>query len=185
MTDFFYNCTYSCWSGKIYNFVKKKSMLKNSSVLFLAFLFLIACSTTTDEKVTEEAFGAKISTDGALPIQEMVQKMGTQTKFETKVSGRIVECCQKKGCWMKLDKGDGSTMMVRFKDYDFFVPKDAAGKTAIMDGFAFIDTISVEDRQHYAKDAGKSEDEIKLITEPELVLAYEATGVIIRDEIQK
>ena len=82
---------------------------------------------------------------------------------------------------MKL-KSDEDTVMVRFKDYGFFMPKEGAeGKTAIISGDAFFDTLSVELLQHYAEDAGKSEEEILLITEPEYVVAFTADGVIIQE----
>jgi hypothetical protein len=81
---------------------------------------------------------------------------------------------------MKVDKGNGETMMVTFKDYGFFVPFESAGKTAIMKGFAYYDTVSVEMLRHYAEDAGKSKEEIEAITEPEYDIAFEASGVVLK-----
>ncbi|MBK9320005.1 MAG: DUF4920 domain-containing protein [Bacteroidetes bacterium] len=97
-----------------------------------------------------------------------------------KVEGKVNEVCQAKGCWMQLDKGDGTTMRVTFKDYGFFVPKDCGGKSAIILGHAYMDTTAVEDLRHYAEDAGKSKEEIEKITEPEVELAFEAEGVLIK-----
>ena len=57
----------------------------------------------------------------------------------------------------------------------------AEAKTAIINGEAFFDTLSVELLQHYAEDAGKSSEEILSITEPEYVVAFTADGVIIQD----
>jgi hypothetical protein len=82
---------------------------------------------------------------------------------------------------MLIDKGDGTTMRVKFKDYGFFVPKDCAGKTAIMEGRAFFRTVSVDELKHYAEDAGKSKEEIEKIKEPQKALAFEAEGVILKD----
>jgi len=39
----------------------------------------------------------------------------------------------------------------------------------------------VDARRHYAEDAGASEEEIAAIVEPELKLAFMATGVMIED----
>ena len=78
-------------------------------------------------------------------------------------------------------KVDNDTLMVRFKDYGFFVPKEGVeGKTAIISGENFYDTLSVELLRHYAEDAGKSSEEINLIVEPEYTLAFTAHGVIIK-----
>ncbi|HEY4797831.1 MAG TPA: DUF4920 domain-containing protein, partial [Bacteroidia bacterium] len=97
-----------------------------------------------------------------------------------KVEGKISAVCQKKGCWMELDLGNNQTMRVAFKDYKFFVPKDASGKTAIVDGMAHNDTLSIEDQKHYAEDAGKSKEEIAQITKPQPEISFEARGVIIK-----
>jgi hypothetical protein len=75
---------------------------------------------------------------------------------------------------------NGETIRVTFKDYGFFMPLDAAGKTVIADGIASIEETSVADLKEYAKDAGKSQEEIDAITEPERELVFEASGVIIK-----
>ena len=77
--------------------------------------------------------------------------------------GTIKEVCIKKGCWMTLSLENDSEMMVRFKDYGFFVPLDASGEVLIH-GKAFISETSVDDLRHYAEDAGASDDEIAAVT---------------------
>ena len=44
---------------------------------------------------------------------------------------------------------------------------------------AFFDTLSVAELRHYAEDAGADSATIAAITEPELQLAFTATGVMI------
>ena len=100
-----------------------------------------------------------------------------QVRFE----GEITATCPKKGCWMNVASGR-DTVFVRFQDYGFFVPTEGAeGKRTIVEGEAFYDTLSVADLRHYAQDAGATEEEIAAITEPELELAFMATGVMIED----
>jgi hypothetical protein len=100
--------------------------------------------------------------------------------LDIKLKGTVTEVCQAKGCWMTIDIGDGETMRVKFKDYGFFVPKDAAGKTAIMHGVAKKEEVSVDELKHLAEDAGQSEAEINAITEPQVELTFVADGVIIK-----
>jgi hypothetical protein len=71
-------------------------------------------------------------------------------------------------------------MRVTFKDYGFFMPLNSAGRSLVLSGIAMNDTTSVETLRHYAEDAGKSKEEIEAITEPEVELVFEATGVYIR-----
>ena len=80
---------------------------------------------------------------------------------------------------MDVDLENGSSMKVRFKDYEFFVPKNADGKVCVIEGRAKMETIDVATLKHYAEDAGKSEKEIAAITEPEKGFSFLANGVII------
>lgn len=168
--------------------------MKNLIVCAFAVAALASCSPgnkDTDQTaaasdsaatVSGGAFGAKIDDAGAIPMDSLLALVnaGQSEINAVKVSGTISECCQAKGCWMKVEKGNGETMRVTFKDYGFFVPKDCGGKTAVMLGRAYMDTTSVEDLRHFAEDAGKSKEEIEKITQPEVELAFEAEGVIIK-----
>ncbi len=71
-------------------------------------------------------------------------------------------------------------MRVTFKDYGFFVPKDIAGKTVVVEGVAQKKTTPVSELRHYAEDAGKSKAEIAQITDPKNELAFVADGVIVK-----
>jgi len=135
---------------------------------------------TVVEVVELEMYGDSTMTpDGAINASELVAAMNGQDSIMVKVKGEIQECCQKKGCWMDIDLGDGKSMTVRFKDYGFFVPMNSAGRMAILDGMAKVDTQSVDWLRHKAMDAGSSDDEIAAITEPEVSLTFLAKGVIL------
>lgn len=127
--------------------------------------------------------GLRISEAGAAPLAQLTAMIGTEAELPAvKLEGAIDACCQAKGCWMTMKLDNGQEMRVRFKDYAFFVPKTSAGKTAVIEGRAYRDTTSVEDLRHYAVDGGMSEEEAaRTITEPEVAIAFEATGVVIRN----
>ena len=127
-------------------------------------------------------FGDEINEEGAIKVSEIAAHLVGSDSVSMKVEGRVDAVCQKKGCWMTLKVDDDNEMMVRFKDYGFFVPLDCDGKDAVFEGVAFRDTTSVDDLRHYAEDAGKSPEEIEAITEPEVSLSFLAHGVIIKDE---
>jgi hypothetical protein len=174
--------------------MKKLKSMKKLLVFAFSMAILASCNSggSSEQQATATAdtaaapstgtFGAAIDESGALPMDSLLAMVSSgQAEINgIKVSGTITEACQAKGCWMKIDKGDGQTMRVVFKDYGFFVPKDCGGKTAVMLGRAYMDTTSVEDLRHYAEDAGKSKEEIEKITQPEVELAFEAEGVIIK-----
>jgi len=143
------------------------------------FLLSLLVSTVALQAQKADSFGDKIKADGAVDASAFLKAMEGQDSMDVKIKAPIVAVCQKKGCWMNIDLGDGKTMMVRFKDYGFFVPKDASGRTAVMQGKAFKEVLSVEMLRHYAEDGGKSKEEIEKITEPETRLSFEASGVLI------
>jgi len=129
-------------------------------------------------------YGEKISPDGAITYDEMLAKLETMDSLtNVKVKGSVDGVCQAKGCWMNIvsttDKSKES-MFVKFKDYGFFMPLDASGSTAIMEGKAYKEETSVEELRHYAEDEGKSEEEIAAITEPITELKFMAHGVILQ-----
>lgn len=162
-----------------------------TTTLVVATLFF-SCKTekkeTTPEKNTQKteyvSFGEKISSDSPLSKTDVLtkfQNLKTGDTLNIKFTSTINEVCKKKGCWMKLDLGNEKESMVRFKDYGFFVPLNSDKKEVIVNGKAFVTETSVKDLQHYAKDAGKSDEEIAQITEPKYTYAFEADGVLLKN----
>lgn len=135
---------------------------------------------TATADTTLQYFGDSISQEGAIAADQLAAQIEGKDSLKVKLTGKIEEVCQKKGCWMTMNIGNEKTMQVKFKDYAFFVPKDASGKTVVLEGIAFTDTVAVAELKHYAEDAGKSKEEIEKITEPEISIAFEANGVIIK-----
>ena len=148
-------------------------------------LFLLsACGGQTVESESAEEntgwFGEEFELAETVTAAQIAELMNDSSANEFIVEGTIEECCQKKGCWMKVDMGNGESMRVSFKDYGFFVPLDAAGKSMTMKGVATYDTIDVDFLKHLAEDANATQEEIDAITEPELAITFEATGVLIK-----
>lgn len=141
---------------------------------------------TETKAVKMESFGEEITPENALSYSELVSKMAQseQDSMNVKFTGTVQEVCQVKGCWMTIasDEEGAESVMVRFKDYGFFMPKDIAGRKVIMEGKAFTEETSVEDLRHYAMDAGKSEEEIEAITEPKKEAKFLASGVLLIEE---
>ena len=164
--------------------------MKKILFVLLAATVMVACKNETKtEETTQEtqdmayaSFGDNIEAEGAISASEMVERFNALTVGDTitaKVSAKINEVCQMKGCWMKLDLGSDQDVMVTFKDYGFFMPLNAEGEV-IINGKAFLKETSVDDLRHYAEDAGKTAEEIAAITQPEKTFAFEADGVLLK-----
>lgn len=132
------------------------------------------------ESVENHYFGDSINEEDAVEINSLLALMEGQDSVKVKLSGVVNSSCQKKGCWMKMDMGNGEEMRVSFRDYGFFVPTNLGGEEAVIEGVAYIDTIDVQFLKHLAEDAGKSQEEIDAISEPEISVNFTADGVIIK-----
>lgn len=124
-------------------------------------------------------YGEALSDAKVIKASALAENLQGNESINVKVKGEIAEVCQMSGCWMTVKTNEGKTVRVTFKDYGFFVPKDAAGKQAVFEGEAIIETLDVATLKHYAEDAGKLKEEIAAITEPETKLTFVASGVEI------
>lgn len=151
----------------------KKSILRVSVLLIL---------TITAVQAQTGKYGADLSEAKAVKATSLEKTMDGKEVMQMKLKGDIAEVCQNSGCWMTVTTGNGKEIRVTFKDYGFFVPKDAAGKKTVIEGEAKMETVDVATLKHYAEDAGKSAEEIAAITEPETKLTFVASGVEIEDK---
>jgi uncharacterized protein YlbG (UPF0298 family) len=156
--------------------------MKNVLTFLAVVALLVSCKSTV--KVQGESFGEVVKVKQVVSYDELLTQIANTDKTieNVQVEGKVKKVCQKKGCWMTIysDNGNSQEMMVKFKDYGFFMPLDISGKTVIMQGKAFKEVTSVDELRHYAEDAGDSKEEIAKITEPKTELKFEATGVVLK-----
>lgn len=122
-------------------------------------------------------YGEAISTQGAAVSPADIQAKLVNNAFEGKVTGKVTEVCKSMGCWIKLEKADGTSLMVKSKDHGFFMPQNLVGKTVVIEGTASVKEVTEAKRKHLAEDAGKSKAEIKKIKGAEKEVQFIATGV--------
>lgn len=167
--------------------------MKTFYVIVLSALLFSSCQEkktsenetkdTTIAEVTYDSFGKEITFNDALEAQRMAvhySAMKVGDTVNSKMTAKVDDVCQAKGCWMKLNMNNGEQVMVKFKDYGFFVPTDIKGKEVVVNGIAFVNEMSVDELRHYAEDEGLSEDKIAEITEPKKTWSFEADGVLIK-----
>jgi len=97
--------------------------------------------------------------------------------FEGALTGKVKEVCKAKGCWITLEKGDGTTLMVKAKEHAFFMPQTLVGKTVVIEGNASVKEVTEAMRKHLAEDAGKSSAEINKIKGSTKNVEFVAGGV--------
>lgn len=165
--------------------------MRGAIVLFICALGFISCKNESkvtnaeihqNEALTYTSFGKEILANDAIIAKSMANHydaMQQGDSIDAKIRAMVNNVCQAKGCWMTLDLGNNREVMVKFKDYGFFVPKDISGKEVVINGKAFVKEISIDEQRHYAEDAGKSSEEIAAITQPKRTYSFEADGVLV------
>ncbi len=166
-----------------------KSIFKVAIALALA----IACKNLPTNQSLQQnnaastlvkSFGASITEEGGVTADQAAKMLVGVDSLPMKLIGKVTEVCQAKGCWMNVvaESGSGSPIMVKFKDYGFFVPKDCAGKKVLMDGIAFKEVTPVDELKHYAEDKGATKEEIAAITQPKEEMKFLASGVLLYEK---
>ena len=88
------------------------------TLVMAGFGFIVNAQPPAGDAKPGEWYGEKISTEGALNINDVVAKLNGGSEFpEVKIKAKITEVCPKKGCWLKLELENGETAMVKMKDY--------------------------------------------------------------------
>lgn len=104
---------------------------------------------------TYELFGSELP-EGHEPISlaALVADSGRLAGQDVLVETEIAQVCQKKGCFFIARDGD-AVARVRFKDYGFFIPTDAGGKTVLLAGQLQKVELTPEQAAHFAEDVGE------------------------------
>ena len=145
------------------------------NIRYILVFFIISASSSGQIL----SYGENIEEGSIIENSQIQNLFVTKEKFNAKLKAKVTDVCQMKGCWMKLEIGEEKDIMVNFKDYSFFVPKNIIGKEVIVSGEAFKRNISVDELKHYARDRGENESAISLIVEPKEIYSLTAKGVIL------
>src|SRR5689334_12126499 len=94
----------------------------------MKFLLLVLLATSgfqlyaQDKEKVQAAKGVVYGTvseeTSSISPDEITGKL-VNDQFSGQLKGKVVEVCMAEGCWIRLQKKDGSSMMVRAKDHAF------------------------------------------------------------------
>ncbi len=162
-------------------------------VFFITIFMLYGCNPSSEKKeflsksdISREkydSFGADMNIE-KIYLQNVVAKKYEDLKngdtLEVTFTSTVKNVCKAKGCWMTLNLDNNNDVMVKFKEYGFFVPKNIEKDTVIVKGRAFVQSTSVEEQRHYASDAKKSKEEINSINTPKRTYSFVADAVLLK-----
>ncbi|MBL7911468.1 MAG: DUF4920 domain-containing protein [Bacteroidia bacterium] len=155
-------------------------MKKIIFAFIIVFITNLAMAQPPDGKAKAgDVYGSKTDNKNAVAANELPTLMKGKDTIPVKVTGKVLDVCSSKGCWLTLQVNDTTKAFVKMKDYAFFVPSALSGKKIVLDGIAFTKTTSVAELKHYAEDGKKSQKEIDAITAPKNEIRLLANGILV------
>jgi len=100
-----------------------------------------------------------------------------------RLAGKVHEVCQHKGCWVTLTDDGEKTVRVQFAcpAEGRFVPADATGRRAVVEGKLEMIEISEETARHHKEEAGGTPEEIAAIKGPQRTVSIHSAGILLED----
>ena len=164
--------------------------MKLKSILFLVAVTASTFAFAQEERksgppagnaVVGDTYGSVVtsSESKAITVDKLAKKLKKENKKVENVAikGKVVDVCDKKGCWLTIQTEDDTQFFVKMKDYGFFVPTALKGKNVVLEGNAERKVTSIDEQKHYAEDAKKPQAEIDAITKPKEEIRFVANGI--------
>ena len=165
--------------------------MKFKSILLIAAVSMSTLAFAQEQKkfgppagnaIVGDTYGSAVEAkteSKAISVEKLSKKLKKEDKKieNIAVKGKVVDVCEKKGCWLTIQTEDDSQFFVKMKDYAFFVPTALKGKTVVLDGSAQRKVTSVDEQKHYAEDGKKPQAEIDAITKPKEEIRFVANGI--------
>jgi hypothetical protein len=154
-------------------------LLKMKKIL-AAFVFVMIVINCKSQEIQSAqpgvVYGTVVQKGEPVKVVELENKL-QDNKYSGMITGKVAEVCQSEGCWIRLHKSDGTTLLVKAKDHAFVMPKDIVGKMVVVEGDASVKEVSEAMRKHLAEDAGKSKEEIEKTKGDSKEIIFMAKGV--------
>lgn len=155
----------------IYPLAMRKSWLALLPVLLLGPALPAGSTGSPSEG---RVFGSGVTLATTTPLRDVLAAPERFADRPILVRGRLTDLCTKKGCWTVLADGD-AFVRVRFRAYGFFLPPDALGANAWVEGVAEVRTLSEREARHLASETrGGDPDSVQ---GPQREIGFVASGV--------
>ena len=121
---------------------------------------LLACGSGGVQEPTAptgEHFGAEFTLTESAPLGTVISDPEGHRGKNVRVVGEITQVCQKAGCWMVLRDEGGETMRITTKDHGYGVNKQAAGRTAHVEGQVSVKAVDPERVAHFKSETDSKE----------------------------
>lgn len=121
----------------------------------------------------ERVFGAPLTEEGeTIEVGQVLENPEPHVGKVVRCSGVVARVCENAGCWLELrpELGDGPGLRVPMAGHAFFIPQEAVGRTALVQGKLSVRPLSDRERAHMESEGLKAIGPLSLI----------ATTVVLR-----
>jgi hypothetical protein len=120
----------------------------------------------------ERRFGAAPTVAGEpVPVATLIADPSLYLGKTVKCEGKVARVCQNKGCWLELQAAEGGAgLRVPMAGHAFFIPQDAVGMRAVVEGELRRSELPAAQRAHYQSEGMQAMGP----------LALDATSVVLR-----
>jgi hypothetical protein len=148
--------------------------MKPTLVVFLALGLCLA---------GEVKLGRPLALKEATPIAKISADPEAFVGRTVQVTGKVVDVCQKMGCWMNLvDPAGGNPVRVKVKEGEIVFPKTAVGKVAVAEGkftkLSLSREQAIAQARHEAEENGRKFDPATIFS-ARTIYQIDGTGAVI------
>jgi hypothetical protein len=147
----------------------------SSFALACALVLAIACESKSPPSTSAPSapvqatntvkLGAPIRGAERVPLATIAKDAAKYAKAPVTTEGRVTAVCQAMGCWMEITDA-ASEAHIKMSGHRFFIPKNASGRRAVVEGTVLA-----------KPDNGECEQEAEQATGKTVKVELEATGV--------
>ena len=105
---------------------------------------------------TPNQFGAALSDREAVALAQITGDPESYAGQTVKTEGEITAVCQRMGCWMEMNDGEGPTVRVPMAGHSFFLPRDVSGRRARIEGEVALRQLPPGEAQHLAEEGAQA-----------------------------
>jgi len=146
------------------------------------FTVLIVSIFISSVSFTQEKYGKEITLEKKTEISEIISDPSGYVGKKVLIEGEILAVCQMAGCWMEVANEEGQKIRVKVKDGEIVFPKEAVGKTALVEGEVYTIELDEEEAkdyfEHMAEDAGQEFDP-STVKGPVTIYQVKGIGAVI------
>lgn len=102
---------------------------------------------------SQQHFGRELSDAvGVTDLNSLLSAPETYAGKLVKTEGQISAVCQARGCWMELRSEGNTPLRVPMAGHSFLVPRDSAGKRAVVEGKISLRPLTDSMREHLRRE---------------------------------